>query len=169
LIYFLEGPKGLVKDITFQLRVWLPGTSTVITQDTSAKCRSAHTTTNNNNRHHFLLNMFGGEEAPLVHNPMLDILLGDVKNERGENEEGIVTLGEIAAEMGFENRQVLAHPPSAVSSPLHGLVRGRYARSFLPMVITFRRRTIRTVFLVETGATATFIGKPTWDRLMEGC
>jgi hypothetical protein len=98
---------------------------------------------------------------------MIDILLGDVKNERGENEEGVVTLGEIAAEMGFENRQILAHPPS-VMSPVNGLVRGRYLRSFVPMVITFRKRTIKTVFLVDTGGTATFIGKPTWDRLMEG-
>lgn len=111
--------------------------------------------------------MFGGEGAPLVHNPMLDILLGDVKNERGENEEGVVTLGEIAKDMGFENRQLLDHPPTVVS-PLQGLVRGRYSRSFLPMVITFRKRTIQTVFLVDTGGTVTFIGKPTWDRLMEG-
>ena len=111
--------------------------------------------------------MFGGEGAPLVQIPMLDILLGDVKNERGENEEGVVTLGEIAEEMGFKNRQIFDRPP-AVVSPLQGLVRGRYLRSFLPMVITFRKRTIKTVFLVETGGTATFIGKPTWDRLMIG-
>lgn len=111
--------------------------------------------------------MFGGEGPPVVHDPMLDILLGDVKNERGENEEGVVTLGEIATEMGFENRQIVDNCMTVVS-PLQGLVRGRYDRCFLPMVITFRRRTIKAVFLVDTGGTATFVGKPTWDRLMEG-
>jgi hypothetical protein len=88
------------------------------------QAKNASQRTHNNTRRHFWPKMFGREGAPLVHNPVLDFLLGDVKNERGENEEGIVTLGEIAAEMGFENRQVLAHPPPVVSSPLNGLVRG---------------------------------------------
>lgn len=112
-------------------------------------------------------NMFGGEGAPLVKDPSFDILLGDVKNERGENEAGIVTLGEIATEMGFENRGVLASE-STVTSPLGGIVRGRYKRSFLPIVITSRRKSIKTVFLIDTVGTATFVGKPTWDKLMEG-
>ena len=111
--------------------------------------------------------MFGGSGDPLVKDSMLDILLGDVKNERAENEEAVVTLGEIAADMGFENRQSIVDPLPVVS-PLQGLVRGRYLRSFIPMVITFRKRTIKTVFLVDTVGTVTFVGKPTWDRLMEG-
>mmetsp|Transcript_14224 Transcript_14224/g.39443 ORF Transcript_14224/g.39443 Transcript_14224/m.39443 type:complete len:178 (-) Transcript_14224:98-631(-) len=111
--------------------------------------------------------MFGGEGAPLIKDPLLDILLGDVKNERGENEEGVVTLGEIATEMGFENRGFLDRE-SKVTSPLGGLVKGRYKRSFLPIVITSRKRSIKTVFLIVTGGTATFVGKPTWDKLMEG-
>ncbi len=44
------------------------------------------------------------EGKPVVADPYFDILLSDVKNERREVEEGVVTLGEIAAEMGFENR-----------------------------------------------------------------
>jgi hypothetical protein len=112
--------------------------------------------------------MFGVEEGePLVADPLLDILLGDVKNERGENEQGVITLGEIAAEMQFVNRAVLPSEPT-VTSPVEGLVRGRYKRSFLPIVITFRKRSIKTVFLVDTGGTATFLGKPTWDKLWEG-
>jgi hypothetical protein len=65
------------------------------------------------------------EGAPLVSDPLLDIFLSDVKNERGENEEGVVTLGEIAADLGFENRARLREEPD-ISSPLTGVVRGRY-------------------------------------------
>ena len=36
------------------------------------------------------------------------------------------------------------------------------------MVITFRKRTIKNVFLFDTGGTVTFIGKPTRDKLFEG-
>ena len=111
--------------------------------------------------------MFGGEGAPVVSDPLFDILLGDVKNARGENEEGVITLGEIAAELGFENRVFLESEPK-VNPPICGLVRGRYKRSFLPIVITFRKRSMKSVFLVDTGGTVTFVGKPTWDKLMEG-
>jgi hypothetical protein len=44
------------------------------------------------------------EGQPGVADPYFDILLSDVKNKRREGEEGVVTLVEIAAEMGFENR-----------------------------------------------------------------
>ena len=86
--------------------------------------------------------MFGvGEGEPLVADPLLDIFLGDVKNERGENEQGVVTLGEIATEMQFVNRAALPSEPT-VTSPVEGLVRGRFKRCFLPIVITFRKQSI---------------------------
>jgi hypothetical protein len=48
------------------------------------------------------------EGQPVVADPFFDIILSDVKNERKEGEERVVTLGEIAAEMGLENRSAVA-------------------------------------------------------------
>lgn len=96
---------------------------------------------------------------------MLDILLSDVKNERRENEEGVVTLGEIAQAMGFENRR---ETTTLATSPLQGVVIGRYNRPFVRCVLKLRSKQIEVAFLVDTGGTCTFIGKPTWDVLMAG-
>jgi hypothetical protein len=87
--------------------------------------------------------MFPG--APVVADPFFDILLSDVKNARREEEEGVVTLGEIATEIGFENRGTVTDV--TVQSPLRGLVRGKYRRYFAPCTIRFRSRTIKTLFL----------------------
>jgi hypothetical protein len=108
------------------------------------------------------------EGKPVVADPYYDVLLSDVKNERSENESGVVTLGEIAADMGFENRMEVVGSEADVQSPWYGIVRGNYSRCFIPCVIKFRSRTIKTAFLVDTSATCTYIGKPTWDKLLHG-
>jgi hypothetical protein len=108
------------------------------------------------------------EGKPLIADPYFDVLLSDVKNERREGEEGVVTLAEIAADMGFENRREVDSSAATVQSPLMGVVRGRYSRCFVPCVIKFRSRTIKAAFLVDTGGTCTYLGKPTWDKLLEG-
>mmetsp|Transcript_23155 Transcript_23155/g.64387 ORF Transcript_23155/g.64387 Transcript_23155/m.64387 type:complete len:175 (+) Transcript_23155:138-662(+) len=108
------------------------------------------------------------EGRPVVADPYFDVLLSDVKNERREGEEGVVTLGEIAADMGFENRCEVNGSAATVQSPLNGVVRGRYSRCFVPCVIKFRSKAIKTAFLVDTGGTCTYLGKPTWDKLLEG-
>mmetsp|Transcript_14868 Transcript_14868/g.41073 ORF Transcript_14868/g.41073 Transcript_14868/m.41073 type:complete len:177 (+) Transcript_14868:218-748(+) len=107
---------------------------------------------------------------PVVARPEFDILLSDVKNERKEGEEGVVTLGEIAADLGFENRCAISDQGAAkiAEGKLEGIIRGRYQRAFVPCTIKLRRRQIKTVFLVDTGGVNTFVGKPTWDKLFEG-
>jgi hypothetical protein len=126
--------------------------------------KTEHTTTQNQQRATMLM-----EGKPVVADPYFDVVLSDVKNARRQGEEGVVTLGEIASEMGFENRCPVSDADAAtVRSPLHGLVRGRYSRCFVPCVIKFRSRSIQTAFLVDTGSTCTYLGKPTWDKLLEG-
>lgn len=110
--------------------------------------------------------MFEGK--PVIEDPYFDVRLSDVKNERKEGEQGVVTLSEIAADMGFENRGEVSGEDAKIRSPLEGIVRGRYSRCFIPCVISFRSRTIKTAFLLDTGGTCTFIGKPTWDKLLDG-
>eukprot|EP00339_Tiarina_fusa_P023941 CAMPEP_0117042482 /NCGR_PEP_ID=MMETSP0472-20121206/29582_1 /TAXON_ID=693140 ORGANISM="Tiarina fusus, Strain LIS" /NCGR_SAMPLE_ID=MMETSP0472 /ASSEMBLY_ACC=CAM_ASM_000603 /LENGTH=174 /DNA_ID=CAMNT_0004753735 /DNA_START=45 /DNA_END=569 /DNA_ORIENTATION=+ len=108
------------------------------------------------------------EGKPVIADAFFDVLLSDVKNERRQDEQGVVTLTEIAADMGFENRSEVWGEAVKTQSPLEGIVRGRYSRCFIPCVISFRSRTIKTAFLLDTGGTCTFIGKPTWDKLLEG-
>lgn len=108
------------------------------------------------------------EGKPVISDPFFDILLSDVKNERREGEDGVVLLSEIAADLGFVNRCDVSGADAKIQSPLNGIVRARYSRCFVPCVISFRGRTIKTVFLLETGGTCTFVGKPTWDSLLEG-
>ena len=73
----------------------------------------------------------------MVADPYIDVLLRDVKNERREGEEGVVTLGEIAADMGFKNRCEVEGAAAMVQSPLNGVARGRCSRCFVPCVIKF--------------------------------
>lgn len=110
------------------------------------------------------------EGPPVVAKPEFDILLSDVKNERKEGETGVVTLGEVATDLGFENRcEVSAEEaPESAMGKLQGIIRGQYNRVFVPCTIKFRRKTIKAVFLVDTAGVKTFVGKPTWDRLFEG-
>lgn len=108
------------------------------------------------------------EGKPVIADAFFDVRLSDVKNERRPDEQGVVTLSEIAADMGFANRSEVAGFQAKTSSPLEGIVRGRYSRCFIPCVISFHAHTIKTAFLLDTGATGTFIGRPTWDKLREG-
>jgi hypothetical protein len=84
------------------------------------------------------------EGKPIVPSPMFDILLSDVKNERGEGETGVVTLGEIAGDLGFENRATVSDEEAAeiAKGSLTGIIRGKYSRTFVPCVIKFRNRQI---------------------------
>ena len=108
------------------------------------------------------------EGKPVIADPYFDVLLSDEKNERREGEEGVVTLAEVAADMGFENRSIVDDEVAIGQSPLIGVVRGRYSRCFVPCAIQFRSKTIKAAFLVDTGGTCTYLGKPTWDKLLEG-
>lgn len=107
---------------------------------------------------------------PVIPDPSFDILLSDIKNERREGEEGVVTLGEIAADLGFENRCSVTEEDAAkiAEGNLDGIIRGRYSRPFVPCTIRLRGKTIKAAFLVDTGGVNTFVGKPTWDKLFEG-
>jgi hypothetical protein len=111
------------------------------------------------------------EGPPVVAKPEIDLLLSDVKNDRNEGEKGVVTLGEIAADLGFENRCTVSEKEEAAqisTEKLQGIIRGRYNRVFVSCTIKFRSRIVKAVFLVHTGGVNTFVGKPTWDRLFEG-
>lgn len=107
---------------------------------------------------------------PVIPRPAFDILLSDVKNERKEGEAGIITLGEVATELGFQNRCAISDEDAAkiAEGKLEGIIRGRYQRAFVPCTIKLRKRQIKTVFLVGTGGVNTYVGKPTWDKLFEG-
>ena len=74
--------------------------------------------TNNNNINH------DGRKACSPRS-LFDILLSDVKNERRADEKGVVTLAEIAAQLGFVNRSDVSGDAAKVKSPLNGIVVAR--------------------------------------------
>jgi hypothetical protein len=58
------------------------------------------------------------EGKPVIADAFFDVLLSDVKNERRQDEQGVVTLSEIAADMGFENRSEVSDEDAKTQSPL---------------------------------------------------
>jgi hypothetical protein len=135
-------------------------------KDSTKPTPHSQTTTFTTTQHNQPNSMMEGK--PVIADAFFDVLLSDVKNERCPNEQGVVTLSEIAADLGFCNRSEVAGEHAQTCSPLQGIVCGRYRRCFIPCVLSFRARTIQTAFLLDTGCSGTFLGKPTWDTLREG-
>lgn len=64
--------------------------------------------------------------------PEFDILLSEVKNERKEGLKGVVTLGEVAVDLGFGNRCAVSDEAAAelVDGELRDIIRERCNRVF---------------------------------------
>lgn len=64
----------------------------------------------------------------------------DVKNEGQEGEKGVVSLGKIAEDLGFENRCAVSDEEASEirKGNLGRVLHGRYNRLFLPFTIKFK-------------------------------